>query len=305
MTNHADKTERQYLDKVLKAPSDDRPRSRYADWLLDRGDARGEFIHLQLASGRTLKSVTGIDWTLYVARWIERVEPPSNDDRQVEKEDQLYKKHIRSWIAPVRKLVRNWWWKGGFIYSVDAGPALLEQPDTLFSLHPVQRLDLSGLKPRDVARLADLPVPRSLKILRLVRQRITPELLGPLLASPLLGIEFLDLSANPLGREGAELIARARNLKALRSLAVTGIDADGIMAIATSKTLVNLEELRFVDNYNHEQFPEEGLLKLARDCTLPKLVHIHLGCVGAFSPKVRTALMSRFPRSDLRWPREK
>nr|HEX4314304.1 TIGR02996 domain-containing protein [Kofleriaceae bacterium] len=37
------------LSAVYGAPADDAPRQVYADWLLDRGDPRGEFIALQLA----------------------------------------------------------------------------------------------------------------------------------------------------------------------------------------------------------------------------------------------------------------
>ena len=134
MTDRANKAERELVDRVLKSPFDEGPRSRLADWLLDRGDARGEFIHLQLKSGRTLKGANGIDWSDYVAKWIDRVDRQPTDEHQIEKEDNLYKKHGRSWISPVRNLVRNWWWKGGFLYSVEAGPALIDQPNTLFAL---------------------------------------------------------------------------------------------------------------------------------------------------------------------------
>ncbi len=35
--------------EILDAPDEDGPRAVYADWLVDRGDPRGEWIHLQLA----------------------------------------------------------------------------------------------------------------------------------------------------------------------------------------------------------------------------------------------------------------
>src|SRR5262249_37183185 len=42
--------ESELLAAVYASPSDDGPRSVYADWLLERNDPRGEFIALQLAS---------------------------------------------------------------------------------------------------------------------------------------------------------------------------------------------------------------------------------------------------------------
>src|SRR5436309_12537299 len=42
-----------FLQAVLERPDDDGPRLMYADWLAERGDVRGEFIHLQLRLART------------------------------------------------------------------------------------------------------------------------------------------------------------------------------------------------------------------------------------------------------------
>jgi uncharacterized protein (TIGR02996 family) len=41
--------ERTLLDAIIAAPDDDGPRQVYADWLLERGDRRGELIALELA----------------------------------------------------------------------------------------------------------------------------------------------------------------------------------------------------------------------------------------------------------------
>jgi len=45
--------EAELLDAIYAAPDDDAPRSVYADWLLERGDPRGELIALQLERART------------------------------------------------------------------------------------------------------------------------------------------------------------------------------------------------------------------------------------------------------------
>jgi uncharacterized protein (TIGR02996 family) len=47
------------LADILAAPDDDAPRIVFADQLLDRGDLRGEFIHLQLVLRRALKGASG------------------------------------------------------------------------------------------------------------------------------------------------------------------------------------------------------------------------------------------------------
>lgn len=45
------------LAAIYAAPDDDEPRRVYADWLLQQGDKRGEFIQLQLASAKTLDQI--------------------------------------------------------------------------------------------------------------------------------------------------------------------------------------------------------------------------------------------------------
>ena len=44
-------TERELLAAIHAEPQIDEHRRVYADWLAERGDPRGEFIHLQLAAG--------------------------------------------------------------------------------------------------------------------------------------------------------------------------------------------------------------------------------------------------------------
>jgi type VI secretion system protein ImpC len=45
-------TEQAFLQEILERPDDDEVRLVYADWLLDQGDPRGEFIHAQVALAR-------------------------------------------------------------------------------------------------------------------------------------------------------------------------------------------------------------------------------------------------------------
>ena len=41
-----------FFQAILETPDDDLPRLAYADWLEERGDPRGEFIHLQCRLAR-------------------------------------------------------------------------------------------------------------------------------------------------------------------------------------------------------------------------------------------------------------
>ncbi|HEY1551044.1 MAG TPA: TIGR02996 domain-containing protein [Kofleriaceae bacterium] len=67
---------------IIASPDDDTPRSVYADWLLERGDPRGEFIALQLehAAGRSTRAklvregellrAHGEAWGGAIAKWF-------------------------------------------------------------------------------------------------------------------------------------------------------------------------------------------------------------------------------------------
>lgn len=47
---------REMLEAIWAAPADDEPRLVYADWLLERGDPRGELIQVQIAIARAVGS---------------------------------------------------------------------------------------------------------------------------------------------------------------------------------------------------------------------------------------------------------
>jgi uncharacterized protein (TIGR02996 family) len=69
-----------FLREVYAAPDDDGPRTVYADWLIERGDPRGELISLQLgrARGQTTSAGKLRERTLlakYARAWIGEIEP--------------------------------------------------------------------------------------------------------------------------------------------------------------------------------------------------------------------------------------
>ena len=50
----SDSIERGLRTAIFANPDDDAPRLVYADWLLERGDPRGEFIQIQCKLGRAI-----------------------------------------------------------------------------------------------------------------------------------------------------------------------------------------------------------------------------------------------------------
>jgi uncharacterized protein (TIGR02996 family) len=72
------------LAAVFAAPDDDEPRRIYADWLVRRGDPRGELIQLQLAR---------------------RAAPPSRD--AVRREKALLDEHKTTWLGPLAAMIKT------------------------------------------------------------------------------------------------------------------------------------------------------------------------------------------------------
>ena len=87
--------ERELLARVYATPHDDGPRQIYADFLLEHGDPRGEFILLQLAQDRLGR-------------------------RERSRIDQLYRTHAMRWRGPFPETVRSLVFVRGFV--VEANP---------------------------------------------------------------------------------------------------------------------------------------------------------------------------------------
>lgn len=128
------------LAGVLAAPHDDAPRLVLADWLTEQGDPRGEFIQVQCALGRALFGAEG-KWVLGGRKAL-----PFETREQLEaREQELLQAYEKQWIAPIRKVVRQWGFKRGFVNHVIAdvatfAAALLGAP----LLSKVTALNLEG-----------------------------------------------------------------------------------------------------------------------------------------------------------------
>ena len=77
--------ERTLLRAVLEAPADDKPRLKYATWLKQQGDPRGEFIEVQC------ELAAGTASTRKLAQYRAR-------------QDELLAEYGESWTAPFVRL---------------------------------------------------------------------------------------------------------------------------------------------------------------------------------------------------------
>jgi uncharacterized protein (TIGR02996 family) len=76
------KTTDDFLREIWSAPDDDGPREVFADWLIERGDPRGELITLQLARARGTTNVAAL-----------------------RREKALLAKHARTWLGVLDPVV--------------------------------------------------------------------------------------------------------------------------------------------------------------------------------------------------------
>ena len=101
---------RRLLDAVLAAPGDDAPRRVLADWLVERCDPRGAFIHDQCDGA------------------------PGGE---------VLQRHWRPWSAPAWRVARRWDFERGFIVGVDLHQRPpIEAWDELHAREPVTRITL-------------------------------------------------------------------------------------------------------------------------------------------------------------------
>ncbi len=211
--------ESKLLAAILAAPDDDAPRLVYADFLLERGDPRGEYIQLACA-GRGSEAY----------------------DRQ----RALLAKLQKAWLAPIRPFIRSWDWSRGFVRRIEAiGAKFVEGAETIFSTTPLLDATLTGLKPPTLEKLAQTPL-GSLRSLVLSQQRINPKTARVFESPHLRGLVNLDLGSNPLGDAGVATLAGARHLGALRSLDLSycRVGIDGLEALSKAEFFPRLTRLR-------------------------------------------------------------
>lgn len=146
---------RQLLAAVVASPADDSARQVYADWLLERGDVRGELIQLQceLATG--------------ALRDPRRPAIRARERELLESRDAL----LASSLGPITRYAL----RRGLVDSVTMTPiALAEHGDTLLAAHPIRRARIAIDHPRALAQLDSLQALARIPDLEIVCERQKP-----------------------------------------------------------------------------------------------------------------------------------
>lgn len=178
-----------------KNPDDLTALKVWADALIERGDVRGEFIHLSL------------------------LEDPTEE--QYERSRSMLKKLGGKLVGPARAYVRTWDFdQHGLVRSVNAeAPRVVEGFDVIAALHPRLKLSVTSLRTKTMAVIAELckhPLGQ-LHTLDLSSNGLSDNACAAL-APGLEGLKRLDLSHNDVTRQGLE--AMAPHLKRLERLAL-------------------------------------------------------------------------------------
>lgn len=187
------------LAAVLSTPTDDAPRAVFADWLLERGDPRGEFINLQLDLAR-------------------RPDPVKQA-----RADALLKSHRLEWTESLRQVTLKQRFERGFVCELElkASTFVLEAA-RLFSLAPITSVRL---------RAAELPVlkkvvalPQLSRLIRLDLDRTVGDAGAKLIAGAvgLRQLEVLGCAGCGFTSEGYAAVLRA--LPSLKVLHVRAVD---------------------------------------------------------------------------------
>jgi uncharacterized protein (TIGR02996 family) len=195
-------------DAVLAAPDDDAPRLVYADWLLERGDPRGELIATQIA-------LAG-----------------NPDDAALRaRERELMTAHRETWIAASRSMQPQF--RNGFIERISVGGGELVGLAAAVEDACIRELEVRTLQ-RDLAVVSAQFSRMALRRFHLHYRIVFPETLVPLLAAPEIArLETLALQVIEYDPGALEALIDA-DLPALRDLWLSHgrIDAAAIGKLA-------------------------------------------------------------------------
>ncbi len=133
--------------RIVASPEDDAPRVAYADWLVARGDPRGEYIQCELAIAR--RGLTAVR------------------DEVDARAHALFAAHEKESTAPFEAVDAVVSFACGLPYRARAtGRAILAASELLMR-HPIRELWFYPSEPGDVAALAQLPLLSQLRALEL------------------------------------------------------------------------------------------------------------------------------------------
>lgn len=271
-----------FLAEIFASADNDGPRLVYADWLLEQGDPRGEFIHLQIQRAA--------------------LEHGSSPARRLRKRElELLCEHEAEWAGPVADLVDRYEFRRGFVSHVKlALSRFLRAADEICQHAPIDSLHLrkgasntgklfevshlkkvrsmilyrSRLSEPAVRALRDCGHFESLRHAEFDQCGLRPESCRILADTHLPSLESLDLSGNThlSGSDAAAaLISKLAELKKL-SFDYCYVGNDSATALART-TMPHLTELRL----GSCNLTQQGIATLASASGLPSLRVLDLG----------------------------
>ena len=273
------------LQAVLDSPDSETPRLVLADWLMQQGDPRGDFISSQCALTGRLSRRRRKDLQKHVAELL--------DEQGAE------------WTALARPLAPQrlgykqrqahggnaWLFRRGFIESLIAdADALVADGAPLWDTEPVFRLEIMGAKSKVMAELAEQPFLSRVRYLA-IRGKIGDRGVAALAASPHLGnVIRLNLINAGIGDKGAASLAQAASLSSCAMLALSGNDIGdaGLSALAESAVLAPVERLYLARN----PISDVGIMALAASPHVGKMRELGLGTLEELSDDGAEALAS-------------
>lgn len=217
-----------WLDEIRLDPQNDTLRLVYADWLEERGDARGEFIRLQ----------------------CELAQEELDEDRRVDltlREHALLSRHERDWTGVLAEFTAKCVFRRGMVeYAALMAKAFLARGDELFTHSQVHSATIHIEHREELWELAECPLLAKLTGLRLEGDGVDDDGMRRFLRSPhLSGLDRILLDRLGLGEATGEALGEAPALSRLKMLDLSRnlLRNVGATAIVRSPTMANLEVL--------------------------------------------------------------
>jgi uncharacterized protein (TIGR02996 family) len=193
-------TERALLDAIVRDPDADEPRRVYADWLIEEGDPRGEFIQAQCALASADEELDD-EKTRALRRRVR----------------ELLKEHRAAWLAPVKKIGLDpdcWTFERGFVAKVGGGAGDVLKAAKQLKLAPL--LDAVSVWLQTAAELDKIVAsPLGKRLRRLDLSSSKKHVGAGAAAARLPALVGLELEDTALGAEDVRAIAGRAQLREL------------------------------------------------------------------------------------------
>jgi uncharacterized protein (TIGR02996 family) len=131
--------EKAFLQAIFENPDDDAPRLIYADWLDENGQPdRAEFIRLQCELEKVPAGHLPPPVLDRRGRTRDTIRSTSRN-KLIKRAASLLKKHGKQWAGPLRRTVRGYEYRRGFIEAIEiATQQFIDNGEKLFQLAPIR-----------------------------------------------------------------------------------------------------------------------------------------------------------------------